>query len=120
MAKQQELPYDTKLVLTLVLLFVLYPVGLIMMFKWMNWPTWLKVIISLPVLFFILLMVGAFLVGITGNLRTKEQLNERMIKSEVNFFDENNKNTCTKQCAASSLEMDICVQKCLQNLNKTK
>ncbi len=58
-----ELSYDTKVVLTVLLLLFLYPVGLILMWVWGLWPTWVKVLISLPVLFFILVIVGLIAVG---------------------------------------------------------
>src|SRR3989344_7604135 len=99
MAKQQELSYDTKLVLTLVLLFLLYPVGLILMFKWMTWPKWLKVLLSLPVVIFIFafvfMIIGGFILGITGNYSRDNELE----KAEERLNNAVYKNTCTKECA---------------------
>lgn len=48
----EELSYETKLVIVVLLLLFVYPLGLVFMWFWMkNWPTWLKEIISLPVIF---------------------------------------------------------------------
>ena len=44
--------YDTQIIITVLLLLFVYPLGLIFMWAWMkNWPTWVKVVISLPFLF---------------------------------------------------------------------
>lgn len=56
-AKPQKFPklsYDTQTLLTVLLLVTIYPVGLVLMFRWMKWPTWLKVLILSPVI----LLVG--------------------------------------------------------------
>ena len=65
--QENELSYDIKFLLVILLLFVMYPVGLILMWVWMpHWPTWLKLLISLPVLLGIFLcFVGmALFVGL--------------------------------------------------------
>ena len=114
MAKQQELSYDTKLVLTLVFLFVLYPVGLILMFKWMNWPKWLKFILSFPVIIIVLAILVGFIWGITGYYRPSRQ----MEKAEDRYNQTLNEVTCTKECASIATEntMDFCIQKCVSDL----
>ena len=90
------------------------------MFKWLDWPKWVKYLVSLPLIIFVVLFFVAIVVTVIGSLRTKDQLNERMVKSEERLNNAVNENACTKQCAASSSEIEACVQKCLQNLNKTK
>ena len=116
MAKQKELSYDAKFVITLVLLFVLYPVGLILMFKWMTWPKWLKWIIAFPVVFVVLGIVITFAIGFIAAFSSTRSMERANIVNK-NAIEEN---VCTKQCAASTSEIDDCVQKCLQNLNKSK
>ncbi len=56
--KNQELNNDTKTILTVVLLFLFYPAGLVLMYKWMDWPKWLKILVTVPVLFFFLWIFG--------------------------------------------------------------
>lgn len=115
MAKQ-ELSYEIKLILVLVLLFVLYPVGLILMFKWMKWPTWVKLLIAFPILLVILGILGAMILGFSGSFNPKTQVK----KAEEQLINATNENTCTRQCATSSLDIDTCIQKCIQNLNTAK
>ena len=122
MVKQQELSYDIKLVLTLVLLFLIYPVGLILMFKWMNWPKWLKIILSLPVIIiiiaFVIMVIGGFVLGITGNYNSDNEFQ----KTEDRINNMVYEKTCTKECASIATDntMDFCVQKCIKELKSNK
>jgi len=58
------LGYDVKTLITVFLLVMVYPVGLVMMFVWMKWNKWVKLLVVLPALLaviiplFILLVVG--------------------------------------------------------------
>lgn len=116
MAKQ-ELSYEIKLILVLVLLFVLYPVGLILMFRWMKWPTWVKLLIALPILLAILGFLGAMILGFSGVINPSSQIE----KAEEQRLESANKELiCTKQCAALDTNVDTCVQKCIQNLKTAK
>jgi len=45
---------DTKTILVVVTLLMAYPIGLILMFLWMKWPGWLKILIALPVALLVL------------------------------------------------------------------
>ena len=49
---------DTKTIVTVLLLIFLYPVGVIVMWFWTNWPKWVKILISLGVILFILVIFG--------------------------------------------------------------
>jgi len=44
------LSYDAKTIITVFLLVTAYPIGIILMFLWMDWPTWLKVLVVSPIL----------------------------------------------------------------------
>ena len=48
--KSPELSYDTKTILTVFMLVTLYPVGLVMMHRWMIWPNWLKILVISPLI----------------------------------------------------------------------
>jgi hypothetical protein len=61
-----EISYETKLTIVILLLLFVYPLGLIFMWAWMrNWPLWLKVLISLPVILGIMgIFFGIFFVSL--------------------------------------------------------
>lgn len=61
---QEELTYDTKTIITVLLLVTVYPIGLILVYKWMQWPKWLKIVLAVPlipfVVVFLFLVIGIF------------------------------------------------------------
>jgi hypothetical protein len=53
--------YDTKMIITIILLLFAYPIGLICMWAWMRtWPSWLKIVITLPLLISVFFMMVVF------------------------------------------------------------
>lgn len=61
-ATVDEISYETKLTIVILLLLFVYPLGLVFMWFWMrNWPLWLKILISLPIIIGILgILFGIF------------------------------------------------------------
>src|SRR5258706_16040518 len=58
--------YDTKVIVTILLLLFIYPVGLIFMWAWMkSWSVWLKIVISLPL--FISVFFASVIIFVIGN-----------------------------------------------------
>lgn len=55
-----ELTYETKMILVVLLLLLFYPAGVVMMWIWMKWPVWVKLLVMLPILF-----IFAFVAGIS-------------------------------------------------------
>lgn len=51
------LSYEMKTLIVILLLVFTYPVGLVMMFLWMDWPKWVKALIALPVILGLLVLV---------------------------------------------------------------
>jgi cytochrome c oxidase subunit IV len=51
------LSYEVKTLIVIILLFFAYPVGLILMFMWMDWSAWIKALILLPVVCLILMII---------------------------------------------------------------
>lgn len=51
--KVTELSHDAKTIITVIVLLLAYPIGLILMWSWVSWPRWLRILISLPVLLFL-------------------------------------------------------------------
>jgi hypothetical protein len=53
-----QMSEDTKAIIVILLLLFVYPIGLILMWAWMkSWPTWLKIIISLPIILIPIFMI---------------------------------------------------------------
>ena len=60
------LSYDTKTIITILLLVTVYPVGLVMMFIWMDtWPTWVKVLVSIPAVLFGFVLLTVFMAALS-------------------------------------------------------
>lgn len=80
--EDSELSYDTKTLVTIILLITVYPVGVVLMFVWMNWNKWIKFLIVLPlalvciVPLIILAVAGAMLVKVGDNLTKPETIKE--------------------------------------------
>lgn len=60
---EEGLSQDTKTVIVVLLLLFVYPIGLVLMFMWMDWPKWIKFLLALPVLFGFLVMAGVLVVA---------------------------------------------------------
>lgn len=61
---QFELSYESKVIITVLLLTLVYPAGVVSMYMWDIGPKWLKLVVLFPFLllvpFFIDLMIRAF------------------------------------------------------------
>jgi hypothetical protein len=56
-------PDQTKTIVTILCLLFVTPIGIVLMWIWMkNWPKWLKIIITLLPLLFIMFMIALFVV----------------------------------------------------------
>ena len=59
----EGMSYNTKVLITVLLLIFVYPVGLIFMWMWMRWKVWVKLLISFLVIIpLIIIFSGIFLV----------------------------------------------------------
>ncbi len=47
-AQPHGMSEDSKTLVTVLLLFLLYPVGLVLMWVWTKWKLWVKIILTLP------------------------------------------------------------------------
>ena len=61
-----KLSYDTQTIITVFLLVTVYPIGLITMYKWMKWPTWLKVLLLSPIIFVAVVVLIAIVAALAG------------------------------------------------------
>jgi len=58
-----ETSEDTKTIITVLLLIFLFPVGFIVMWFWPKWKTWVKLLISFPLLLILLVFIGLLMAG---------------------------------------------------------
>lgn len=93
-SSSQGASYDTMMIITILLLLFVYPLGLVFMWALMRtWPTWLKIVITLPLLialFFTALVV--FVVGqsvrhIDWNKVRMQQQYEQMRERQQNMMN---------------------------------
>lgn len=55
---QTGLSEQNKTIITVLALIFIFPVGAILMFVWMKWPMWLKVLLLLPGIVWMLAFLG--------------------------------------------------------------
>lgn len=67
---------DTKTLIVILLLIFVYPIGLIMMFVWMKWPWWVKLLVALPVTLVVFAMVSIMGVAILATINPSGQVNK--------------------------------------------
>lgn len=85
-SENTQLSLDTRTIITLLLLLLLYPVGVGFMWAWMKpWPVWLKFIISLPLVimflsFFGMLVLFGSLVRHARDMRGFEEQRQMMMQ----------------------------------------
>lgn len=70
---------DTKIIIVILLLLFLYPAGIVMMWVWMkNWPKWLKILLTVPMLIvpflLVLFIVGIILMVIIAGVNPSKQM----------------------------------------------
>lgn len=97
MTTQQEgISYDTKTIITVLALIFVYPIGLLLMFIWMKWKMWVKLLIALPIT---LIVFGFFAVTLLAAVNPRASFN---------------KGKCVSQCGASS--NTVCINACMKKL----
>ncbi|MFZ2152871.1 MAG: hypothetical protein WAV41_02325 [Microgenomates group bacterium] len=67
---------DTKTIIVVLLLILVYPVGLILMFVWMKWPMWVKLLVALPTSLIFLAIVGIMVVGVLAGVNPRLQMDK--------------------------------------------
>lgn len=85
-----ELSYETQLIITILLLLFVYPVGLIFMWWWMKqWPLWLKILITIPLIFGVfvffaaILIIGTILSHVKVDTNTQQELQKQLQQQEM-------------------------------------
>ncbi len=78
-AVNTQISYETQTILVVLLLFLFYPVGIILMWLWMKWPMWVKLLIMLPILCG-LFALGMIFFFVSLALRGQSVRENRMIR----------------------------------------
>ena len=98
-----EKPYGYRDIIAWLLLFFFPPVGLVLMWMWLKWPKWVKILITfldilLLVAFFILISIMNRV--LSGNIEIQEVNTVEIIRKEClsicdtpNFYD-----SCVLEC----------------------
>lgn len=58
-----HMSYESKTWVTIIFLFLLYPLGAVLMFYWMKWPMWVKILVLLPIIIPILILIMMTMFG---------------------------------------------------------
>lgn len=99
---------DTKNIITILLLLFFYPVGVIVMWVWKLWPTWVRLLVSVPAI--LIGLVVAF--GIVGG--TLSSLNPGGMIDKA----KNQNSACEAMCKTrASSELESCLAFCKQRSN---
>lgn len=72
--KQEGMSYDTKTIIVILTLILVYPVGLVLMFVWMKWPWWVKALVGFSLLIVPIALVGIILVAVLAAINPSGQV----------------------------------------------
>jgi len=89
-----EISEDTKTLIIVILLLVVYPIGVIVMYLWMkNWAKWVKNLIALPLIIGFIVLILAFLIGLFSALSPSESYR---------------KGVCVRECKGNQACIKLC------------
>ena len=71
---KEGLSYDTKTIIVILLLVFAYPIGLILMFVWMKWPVWVKLLVALPTSLIFLGVFGILAAAVLVTINPRAQI----------------------------------------------
>ena len=94
MANKSSTTESTKNIITLLVLLLAYPIGIIVMWYWTKWEKWVKWLVTVPIF---LLIFGGVFIGLVKSLDLNTQIR---------------KGTCAEQCANSKLK-NMCLDQCM-------
>lgn len=97
--KKSETSQDTRTIVTVLLLLFFPLVGLILMWVWSKWATWLKVLITAVFGIWTIVVMGIFAAVLIATINPQEQI-ERAEKA-----------TCINECMQSN-DRSVCVAQC--------
>lgn len=92
---QSQPDHQTRTILVIIALFLFYPLGLILMYTLTNWKGWVKFLITLPVVLFIIGLVAA------------------VVLVAVDPAGQIQKAECVSKCQESS-DVQACIAQCIE------
>ena len=101
MSEDTSMSYDTKQLITVICLLLLYPIGLILMFTWTKWPKWVKFLITLPVALIVLGIIAGIVIAV------------------INPAGQMAKAKCQIYCTDTSSEINTCALNCMESYDMT-
>lgn len=101
---------ETKTIVTVLLLIFVYPAGVIVMWLWTKWKTWVKVLVSLPALL-IPVVVTIIAVGTFALVNPSTQITKARMKGAE---DRARYLECMKQCALETTNKNSCISNCFE------
>jgi len=102
----EGISYDTKTLIVVLSLFIIYPVGIILMYLWMKWKLWIKLLLSLPIILIPLTFIGIFMIAVLATVNPRAQIQKgQCVKAcqERNAGQGIKENTCFEECNNISL-----------------
>jgi hypothetical protein len=76
-AKESGMSYETKTIIVILTLLFITPVGLVLMWVWMKWPLWLKILLTVLPFLFVFLIAG-FVISIFALVFSNPQVQKEM------------------------------------------
>ena len=52
----EEISHDAQAIITVICLIFVYPIGFLVMWLWTEWPIWLRLLLSIPVILLIIVL----------------------------------------------------------------
>ncbi len=105
---------DTRTIVTALLLLFLYPIGLIVMWSWTKWPLWLKILLSLPILLFVVaILFGLVLIAINPSSQfatannTQRMADITSIDQALSEYIADNKGKLPSQIPSNAQNLEI-------------
>lgn len=98
----QEASYDMKTLVVVLLLIFLYPIGIILMYVWMKWKSWVKALITAPGCIILIIFFLSFVLGLLATLNPAAQFN---------------KGKCVAECKKQTVNQEQCLQSCFNSFN---
>jgi len=110
MNQKQQKGFDEKSILTMIALATIYPLGLILMWKWTKWNKWVKILIMIPLALLVLAIAGIIAVSILVTADPKKELrisncNKRCEEKYAEIA--NKKEECFNYCKNTTPTSDI-------------
>ncbi len=87
---------DTRTIVTVLLLIFIFPVGFLLMWFWSKWKVWIKVLVSVPLVLFSLLVIPAILLVAINPTAQLEKAKQMQICQ--NQCEGSSDTSCTTNC----------------------